>query len=77
MGGGWDVPEESGNILATSDHVVIAGARMVTVYTDLTLAKAKLDRELAATPNDPEPRLRYAEVYVCRRRTGYGDRQGG
>ncbi|HWE04983.1 MAG TPA: PQQ-binding-like beta-propeller repeat protein [Tepidisphaeraceae bacterium] len=62
VGGAWEDPEEPGNVLATSDHVIIAGARMVNVYTDLALARAKLDRELAAAPNDPQPRLRYAEV---------------
>ncbi|HZK81266.1 MAG TPA: PQQ-binding-like beta-propeller repeat protein, partial [Humisphaera sp.] len=61
-GGEWDAPEEPGNVLATNDHFIIAGAHMVNVYTDLALAKAKLDRELAAMPNDPQPRLRYAEV---------------
>lgn len=58
----WEEPQEPGNILATNDHVVIAGAKWVNVYTDLTLAKSKLDRELAASPEDPQPRLRYAEV---------------
>ncbi|HWE92613.1 MAG TPA: PQQ-binding-like beta-propeller repeat protein [Tepidisphaeraceae bacterium] len=58
----WEKPEGPGNVLVTSDHVVIAGADHVNVYTDLTLAKAKLDRELAAAPTDAQPRLRYAEV---------------
>ncbi|MDB5303459.1 MAG: bamB 4 [Phycisphaerales bacterium] len=58
----WEKPEGPGNVLVTTDHVVIAGTTHVNVYTDLTLAKAKLDRELAAAPNDVQPRLRYAEV---------------
>ncbi|HET6251407.1 MAG TPA: PQQ-binding-like beta-propeller repeat protein [Tepidisphaeraceae bacterium] len=58
----WEAPEEPGNVLATNDYVVVAGAKMVNVYTDLTLAKAKLDKELALAPTDPKPRLRYAEV---------------
>ena len=62
VGTDWEQPEGPGNILATSDYVIVAGARSVNIYTDLTLAKAKLDRELAAAPEDPKPRLRYAEV---------------
>ncbi|MDB5289757.1 MAG: outer rane biosis protein BamB [Phycisphaerales bacterium] len=58
----WEEPEGPGNVLVTNDHVIIAGANYVNVYTDLTLAKAKLDRELAAAPKDAQPRLRYAEV---------------
>lgn len=61
-GGTWEAPEEPGNVLATSDYVIIAGARSVNVYTDLALAKAKLDRELAAAPKDPQIRLHYAEL---------------
>ena len=37
-------------------------AQQVNVYTDLSVATARLDREIAAKPDDPEPRLRYAEV---------------
>src|SRR5665213_887862 len=61
-GGVWEEPEGPGNVIATSDHVIIAGASMLNVYTDLAVAKAKLDRELAAAPTDAQPRLRYAEV---------------
>src|SRR5260370_27576935 len=58
----WGDDEGPGNIVVTSDHAVIAGAEHVDVYTDLAAAKAKLDREVAEAPNDPQPRLRYAEV---------------
>lgn len=58
----WGDDEGPGNIVVTSDHTVIAGAEHVDVYTDLTAAKAKLDREVADAPTDPRPRLRYAEV---------------
>ena len=60
----WDEQEGEGpgNVLVTSDHVVLAGPKSVDVYTDLTAARAKLDREVAAAPNDALPRLRYAEV---------------
>lgn len=58
----WDDGEGPGNVLVTSDHMVIAGSDDVAVYTDLEAAKKKLDREVADAPNDPQPRLRYAEV---------------
>ena len=57
-----DEDEGPGNVLVSSDHTVIAGADRVAVYTDLDAAKSKLDREAADAPNDPMPRLRYAEV---------------
>jgi len=58
----WGDDEGPGNIVVTSDHAVIAGAEHVDVYTDLAAAKARLDREVAEAPTDPQPRLRYAEV---------------
>jgi outer membrane protein assembly factor BamB len=58
----WGDDEGPGNIVVTSDHAVIAGPEHVDVYTDLAAAKARLDREVAGAPNDPQPRLRYAEV---------------
>lgn len=58
----WDDGESAGNVLVTSDHTIIAGTEAVDVYTDLAAAKRKLDREVAEAPNDPQPRLRYAEV---------------
>lgn len=60
---GWDEKEEGpGNVLVTSDHVVIAGASNVYGFTDLNLARTRLDREVAAAPQDAGPRLRYARV---------------
>jgi outer membrane protein assembly factor BamB len=59
----WDEKDEGpGNVLVTADHVVIAGASNVYCYTDLTLARGKLDKEIAAAPEDPTARLHYAEV---------------
>jgi outer membrane protein assembly factor BamB len=58
----WADDEGPGNIVVTSDHAIIAGAEHIDVYTDLAAAKAKLDREVAQSPADPQPRLRYAEV---------------
>ncbi len=67
----WEDGESPGNILVSGDHVVVAGASNVNIYTDIAVATAKLDRELAAAPEAPEPRLRYAEVmYVA----GRGDK---
>lgn len=57
----WEKGSEGpGNVVVTSDHVVIAGDQRVDVYTDLAVAKKKLDAEIAASPRDPQPRLRYA-----------------
>lgn len=61
----WESPEGPGNIIVTNDHVIIAGLDAVNVYTDLTVAKEKLDREMAASPTDVEPRLKYAEVMLA------------
>ena len=59
----WDDTEEGpGNLVATSSHLIVATPLRVNVYTDLNLAKAKLDAEIAAAPGEPAPRLRYAEV---------------
>ncbi len=49
-----------GNILVTSQNVVVAGQDRVDVYTDLGVVRAKYEREMAAAPTDPEPRVRYA-----------------
>ena len=57
----WEKGSEGpGNVVVTSDHVVIAGDQRVDVYTDLGAARRKLDAEVAAAPRDPQPRLRYA-----------------
>jgi outer membrane protein assembly factor BamB len=58
----WPDDEGPGNVLVCSDKIVVAGDTRVTVYTDLKLAKAKLDEEVAAAPNDPGVRLDYAET---------------
>jgi outer membrane protein assembly factor BamB/tetratricopeptide (TPR) repeat protein len=63
----WSEEEGPGNVIMTSDRLIIAGPTKsgqmrVTAYTDLTLAMKKLDAEIAASPNDPAPRLRSAEI---------------
>jgi outer membrane protein assembly factor BamB len=57
---GWDDGQGPGNVVVTNTHVIVAGATSVDVYTDLALARANLDRVIAANPSDPEPHLRYA-----------------
>lgn len=58
----WDAGEGPGNVIVTQDHVILATADRVNVYTDVALARQRLDASVAANPNDPEPRLRYAEM---------------
>src|SRR3954452_4773868 len=66
----WDAGEGPGNILVSGDHVVVATANSVDVYTDLDVARHKLDREIAQSPDDADTRLRYAEVMFV---AGQGD----
>jgi outer membrane protein assembly factor BamB len=61
-GASWGEEEEPGNVLLTQDRLIIAGPSRVTVYTDLALAMSKLDAAIAAAPDDPDPRLSYAEM---------------
>lgn len=64
--GMWDLAEEApGNVVGTPDHLVIAGADRVTVYTDLSVATRKLDEQIAKDPNLAEPYLRYAELLLA------------
>ncbi len=59
----WDASTQGpGNVLVTADHLIIAGDKRVDVYTDLEMARAKLDRAITADPTDPDARLHYAEV---------------
>lgn len=66
-GSSWPEAEGPGNILATQDRLIVAGpsdasTMRVNVYTDLDMALARLEREIAAAPNDPGQRLRYADI---------------
>lgn len=58
----WDAPEGPGNLLVTDEHVVIATPRRINVYTNLSAATGRLDRDVAANPDSPEPLVRYAEL---------------
>ncbi len=61
--GHWDATTEGpGNVIVSSEHVIVAGARHIDVYSDMSIVAAKLDREIEAAPDDPQPRLRYAAV---------------
>ena len=58
----WDEKEGPGNVLVTGEHVILAGKTSVDIFTDMALARAKLDREVAALPDEADPRLNYSEV---------------
>ncbi len=63
--GVWDENDEApGNVIATQDHLVIAGARHVMAYADLTVVTGKLDQKIAENPGNIEPYIRYAELYI-------------
>lgn len=61
-GAEWAEGEAPGNVLVMQDRMIVATPERVNVYTDLRLAMSKLDAEVAAAPDSPEPRLRYAEI---------------
>jgi len=58
----WEPNEGRGNIVVAQDYVVIATQNGVDVYTDITLARKRLDVEISASPDSPLPRLRFAEI---------------
>ena len=58
----WDEKEGPGNVLVTGEHVILAGKTSVDIFTDMALARSKLDREVAAAPDEADPRLNYSEV---------------
>jgi outer membrane protein assembly factor BamB/tetratricopeptide (TPR) repeat protein len=60
--GSWPSGEGPGNVLVTGDQVIVAGADGIIVYSDLALARAKLDRAVEQAPADPMPRVKYAET---------------
>jgi outer membrane protein assembly factor BamB len=60
---GWESGKEGpGNVIATQDHLIVAGDENIAVYTDIAMAQAKLNREIAEAPASPDARLHYAEV---------------
>ncbi len=61
-GRSWNEDEGPGNVMVTQDRLIVAGPGSVNVYTDLAMAMAKLEAAIAAAPQDPNPRLRSAEI---------------
>ena len=61
--------QEPGNLLVTSRNVVVAGPDRVDVYTDLGLVTARYTGEVAASPDDPDPRVRFANALFAAGRT--------
>ncbi len=65
-GGAWAEGEGPGNVLVLggqqSGYLIVAGPSRVSLYTDPTTIRKKLDAAVAAAPADAGPRLKYAEV---------------
>lgn len=61
-GGEWPEGEGPGNIVVTADHVIVAGAKQVGVYTDLQGVRDRYAAAIEADPNAVEPRLVFAEL---------------
>ena len=59
-----------GNLLVTGQNVVVAGRDRLDVYTDLAVVAARYQREMSASPADPEPRLRYAAALFAAGQSG-------
>ncbi|HEV8290817.1 MAG TPA: hypothetical protein VGP94_02790, partial [Tepidisphaeraceae bacterium] len=58
----WPENEGPGNLVITGDHVIVAGARAVNVYTDLASVRQKYESAIASDPNNVEARLVYGEL---------------
>ncbi len=51
-----------GNVLATSQSVIVAGQKRVDSYMDIQLVRSKYEAQIAASPGDPDPHIRFAEA---------------
>jgi outer membrane protein assembly factor BamB/tetratricopeptide (TPR) repeat protein len=51
-----------GNLLVTAHNVIVAGQTRVDVYTNLDRVRQRFETAMAAAPNDPQPRMEYAEA---------------
>jgi hypothetical protein len=58
----WAPEEGPGNVLVTRDHVVVAGANGVNVYTDLAAVRQKYMAAVQADPGNVEARLLFSEL---------------
>jgi len=59
---GWPDDEGPGNVVVAKDHVIIANARGISVYTDLQGVRQKYDLAIKANPADVDARLVFAEM---------------
>ena len=69
--GGWFGGQEPGNVLVTAQNVIVAGSTRVDIYTELSLVRKRYEQMMAAAPDDPGPRLEFAEVLF-----NAGDQEG-
>jgi outer membrane protein assembly factor BamB/tetratricopeptide (TPR) repeat protein len=60
--GVWPGAEEPGNVLVTSQNVIVAGSKQVSVYTDMDRLRREYHDRVAAAPDDPGPRIWFAEL---------------
>ena len=58
----WAPEEGPGSVLVTRDHVVVAAAKSVNVYTDLAAVRQKYLAAIKTDPGHVEARLVFAEV---------------
>ncbi len=58
----WGDGEGPGNIVVTQDHVIVATAKGVNVYTDLDSVERKYLTALASDPGNVEARMVYTEL---------------
>jgi outer membrane protein assembly factor BamB len=58
----WAADEGPGNVLVAQEHVVIANARNVSVYTDIDAVRRKYAALMQAEPENVEARLTFSEL---------------
>lgn len=58
----WTDSSAGGNVLVTSDQIVVVGADRVTGYASKQEAFSRLRRRIEQAPNDPAPLLDLAEI---------------
>jgi outer membrane protein assembly factor BamB/tetratricopeptide (TPR) repeat protein len=58
----WPDDEGRGNVVVTRDRVILAGAKYVSVYTDIQGVRQKYQTALKADPANVEARLIFAEL---------------
>jgi outer membrane protein assembly factor BamB len=51
-----------GNLLVTAHNVIVAGQTRLDVYTNLERVRQRFESAMAAAPNDPQPRMEFAEA---------------